>query len=49
MVGEEASLGGEGGVGLFRPQDRVRPAFLREKADADFGIGGTGISLKGLS
>lgn len=34
---------------LCRPQDRVRPAFFKENADADFGTGGNGISLKGLS
>lgn len=30
---------------LFHPQERDLPAFLREKADCVFGIGGTGISL----
>lgn len=43
----------EGGVGgacpLLRPQERVRPAFFKEKAEDDFGTGGMGMSLKGLS
>lgn len=34
---------------MFRPQESDRPADLREKADEDFGIGGTGMSLNGLS
>jgi len=34
---------------LFRPHDRVRPADFRENADCVFGIGGTGMSFKGLS
>lgn len=31
------------------PHDSERPAALREKVEEDFGIGGTGMSLKGLS
>lgn len=42
-------MGGDGGIGLFRPQDRVRPAFLRLKEDVDLGTGGKGMSLNGLS
>lgn len=34
---------------MCRPQDNVRPAFLREKADVVLGSGGTGMSLNGLS
>lgn len=34
---------------LVRPQDSDRPAAFSENADCDFGIGGIGISLCGLS
>jgi hypothetical protein len=33
---------------LWRPQDNVRPAFFRENADVDFGIGG-GLMSKDFS
>lgn len=42
-------MGGDGGIGLFRPQDKVRPAVFMPKEDVDFGMGGKGISLNGLS
>jgi len=39
-----------GGVeGLLRAQDKVRPACFGENVELDFGTGGTGISVKGLS
>jgi hypothetical protein len=39
-----------GGDGLLRPQDRVLPAFFNEKAEEeDFGTGGRGMLLNGLS
>jgi hypothetical protein len=36
-------------VFLFLPHETVRPAFFREKPELDFGTGGNGNSLKGLS
>jgi hypothetical protein len=48
-VGEGEVFGGDGGIGLFRPQDRVRPAVFRLKVEVDFGTGGKGMSLNGLS
>jgi hypothetical protein len=45
-------MGGDGSVEvllLLRPQDSVRPAAFSEKPDCDFGIGGTGMSLKAFS
>lgn len=49
IFGEGESLGGGVGDGLFLPHDKVRPAVLRLKAEVDFGTGGKGMSLKGLS
>lgn len=47
--GKPSSTRCGGGVEPFvRPNEKVRPPAFSENADDDFGIGGTGISLKGL-
>lgn len=42
-------VGDEGVKGLFRPQDKLLPAFFSEKAEVDFGAGGLGMFVNGLS
>jgi hypothetical protein len=39
----------EGDGALFRPKENVLPAAFRENAEVVLGIGGKGMSLKGLS
>jgi hypothetical protein len=41
---------GVGGVeGFVRPHERLLPALFREKVDDDFGTGGIGMLVNGLS
>lgn len=45
----DPSLGVVGGEGLLRPQERLLPASFNENFEVDFGSGGIGMLLNGLS